>query len=487
MKRKTYVILLSLSSLFFIFIACTEDYILMFKESVPVPLSVERSIAKSWYEANAGNRKFIRTRGSKHEITLSTLDMEPVWKESFRRKNERYKTVEALMLGTKRKSFAAEDSYRKYQETKNSHYNRSLTRLVVLTDLKINETIGFTMTIMPSVKYMEQTKFKPFYNSYLKRDKKFDGYIIYHDLDGNFANGWKYCEGKITHLVTKDITFNKAITRNGESGHEECEEHVSRVLVETCNEYCTVNEYGEDYCETTSCTYEWEERDRWTECVWVEDEDNGGGSSGGTSGGYIPPAQTTLGQIYDTVNSTLSETQKDSLKRVFSDLSKYPQMRKIFSYLESKSYKIKFVIDPEHTASFSSHQITFADITSITEKSLMHELIHAYQDLLYGENVMKYNIFNIELETYLMVDITRAMYQNRLLLGDSTTIGGSGSETLKKNVTYFINSIIGKGYINESDLETYSLIGVEWYKVAGEFDDNFQPAILMDFFNFEIE
>ena len=48
------------------------------------------------------------------------------------------------------------------------------------------------MTIMPSVEYMEQTDFKSFYNSYLKRDKNFDGYIIYHDLDGNFVNGWKY-------------------------------------------------------------------------------------------------------------------------------------------------------------------------------------------------------------------------------------------------------------------------------------------------------
>lgn len=487
MRRKTYVILLSLSSLILIFIACREESIFSGKKSAPVPLSVERSIAKSWYEENAGNRRSIRTRSSKHDITLSTLDMEPVWEESFSRKNGRYKTVEALMLGAKRKSFTSEISYRKYQETSNPRYNRSLTRLIILTDLETNETIGFTMTIMPSVEYMEYTKFKPFYNSYLKRDEKFDGYIIYHDLDGNFANGWKYREGKITHLVTKDITPSKAITRNGESGHEECEEYVSRVLVETCNEYCTVNEYGEDYCETTSCTYEWEERDRWTECVWIEDEDNEGGSSGGSSGGYIPPVQTTLDQIYDIENSTLSVAQKDRLKKAFSDLSKYPQMRKILSYLESKSYKIKFVIDPEHTASFSSHQITFANINLIGEKPLMHELIHAYQDVFYGKDAMKYNIFNIELETYLMVDIIGAMYLNHLYSGESTAIGGSCSENLEKNITDFINSIIDKGYINESDLGTYSLIGEEWYKVSGNFNDNFQPEMLMDFFNFKIE
>lgn len=80
----------------------------------------------------------------------------------FSTKKGRYKTVEALMLGSKRKSFTTETSYKKYEETQNSRYNRSLTRLIVLTNQETNETIGFTMTIMPSVEYMEQTDFKSF-------------------------------------------------------------------------------------------------------------------------------------------------------------------------------------------------------------------------------------------------------------------------------------------------------------------------------------
>lgn len=487
MKNKFLIALLLVFFLVCAFIACREEFVPQSPKNTQASLAVERSIAKSWYEEHASQRKQIRTRADNHTVTLSTIDMEPVWEESFQRKKGRYKTVEALMLGSKRKSFATETSYKKYEETQNSRYNRSLTRLIVLTNQETNETIGFTMTIMPSVEYMEQTDFKPFYNSYLKRDKNFDGYIIYHDLDGNFVNGWKYVKGKITHLVTQDVTPSFASTRSERAGHQECQEYIYKVLVETCEEYCTVNEYGEDYCETTSCSYEWKERDRWMECVWVEDGDEEGGSTSG-GGGYIPPTQpsTSLSKIYDP-SSTLSDELKKELEKYFGIITQYPHIKILLRVLEKNGYKIKFKEDPNYTGAFVSHEISFASIMGITEQTVMHELMHAYQDLFYTYAVMCENKFNIELETYLFVDITRAMYWECLLKGDSTTMGSGCSDNLEKNIRNFIESIMRKGYINDEDLNTYSLIGEEWALESGTYNDDFPPEILKEMFNYKPE
>ena len=37
--------------------------------------------------------------------------------------------------------------------------------------------------------------------SYLKRDKKFNGTIIYHNMNGEYVNGWFYTDGEITGAV----------------------------------------------------------------------------------------------------------------------------------------------------------------------------------------------------------------------------------------------------------------------------------------------
>ena len=90
------------------------------------------------------------------------------------------------------------------------------------------------MTIIPSIEYLELTAFNPFHNTYVNRDEHFGGYIIYHNLDGTFANGWKYVDGKITHTVSESIVPVDSI-KNSPSVqtrmHEECEEFVYEVLV----------------------------------------------------------------------------------------------------------------------------------------------------------------------------------------------------------------------------------------------------------------
>jgi hypothetical protein len=54
------------------------------------------------------------------------------------------------------------------------------------------------MTIIPSVWYSKYFESRIHTNTYFHRDYYFVGLIVYHDLDGNFVNGWKYEQGRIT-------------------------------------------------------------------------------------------------------------------------------------------------------------------------------------------------------------------------------------------------------------------------------------------------
>ena len=62
----------------------------------------------------------------------------------------------------------------------------------------------FVMLIVPDLSYLEKSDFKPFYkNTYLERDDDFSGYILYYELDGTFANGWRYEDGELRQTVTE--------------------------------------------------------------------------------------------------------------------------------------------------------------------------------------------------------------------------------------------------------------------------------------------
>lgn len=213
--------------------------------------------------------------------------MEPNWKLTYRRKNDKYRTVESVMTGNERVTFLSPELIDKIEKDHDYRYKRSMTRLIVRTDRETQEVVGFTMTIIPSIEYLELTAFEPFHNTYVNRDEHFGGYIIYHNLDGTFANGWKYVDGKITHTVTKStipVDSIKDVPTVQTRLHEECTDYIYEVEVEKCFEWCTETEWGTT-CEIDHCDYYTEIRDTWTECEWVEDEEDRGGGGGG---GYNP-------------------------------------------------------------------------------------------------------------------------------------------------------------------------------------------------------
>lgn len=275
--------------------------------------ATEIANAKSWYESQAAVRS--RTRASLNESSPQNtlLNMEPKWQLTYRRKNDKYRTVESVMSCNERVTFLSPELINKIEKDHDYRYKRSMTRLIVRTDRETQEVVGFTMTIIPSIEYLELTAFEPFHNTYVNRDEHFGGYIIFHNLDGTFANGWKYVDGRITHTVSKSIVpvdSIKDVPTIQTRMHEECEDFVYEVEVEECFEWCTETEWGTT-CEIDHCDYYTEIRDSWTECIWVEDDDDryiGGG------GGYVPPKPTPTPEPKDPCETAKAASSDQGLK-----------------------------------------------------------------------------------------------------------------------------------------------------------------------------
>ena len=63
-----------------------------------------------------------------------------------------------------------------------------------------------------------QKNFELWDNDYTGKDDDFSGLVLYHELDGSFANGWRYTNGELTHKVRLgtdvdiDIDFKSLIS-----------------------------------------------------------------------------------------------------------------------------------------------------------------------------------------------------------------------------------------------------------------------------------
>jgi hypothetical protein len=192
--KKTMILFLLIGIVF----ACVHD------EQFDNNYSLTVEDAHQWYEANKGNAGFELRSGKKDMITL-----QPKWDRTSSKKNDTYEVVDAAITSDLVFNFSDKACKEKFKETGDARYLLSKSQLVVRKNKKTGETEGFLMTIIPSLSYLESTHFDPFKkNSYVDRDKKLSGYVIYHDMEGRLVNGWKYEDGKAyaIPLVEEDET-----------------------------------------------------------------------------------------------------------------------------------------------------------------------------------------------------------------------------------------------------------------------------------------
>lgn len=92
--------------------------------------------------------------------------------------------------------------------------------------------MGFFMTIVPSPYYTRTYRQRiEKRNTYISRDKYLGGYVLYHDLDGEFVNGWKYKSGKVIAKIKK--VPSETTRSNSDANRVRIREIPARYKVET--------------------------------------------------------------------------------------------------------------------------------------------------------------------------------------------------------------------------------------------------------------
>jgi hypothetical protein len=203
-------------------------------------------------------------------------------------KNEKVSVVETQIESMGRFGFATPECLEEWHVSNNKDYIYSMSKLVVIKLKKTDQMYSFIMTIVGDRQYVEGKHFDLSGNTYLKRDKNLSGYVLFHNLDGEFVNGWIYCDGQITNTVIQpenldlQVRLKSALNvLNLYQWYEECEFWITYYIGSDGNIHIT--EY------TESC------RDILVYLGYYEIEDFEGGSTGkggGTSGGYTPPNTT---------------------------------------------------------------------------------------------------------------------------------------------------------------------------------------------------
>ena len=313
--KKNYVLLLFLFILGSgVFVSCYDDEpdVLADPENAGInemlngitDPEVRKAIA--WFEEHGQDASLARA-GETHPLFSMMI---PAWSYAFvRSSNDEYRTVEVPIWAYSRTLFTLPENAIAYDETGNSMYIQSLTRLVILTNKKKGTTQGFFMTLIPSKEYMDAKNFNVYRSTYLSREKDFDGYVYFHELDGSFANGWRYANGKITHTVK--MLENSGLARGG---HYEYVTYCYPVYRRVCTGYWQTTESGgREYVEV-NCYEEYVRDECHTESVWVQDPDPEPGS-----GGFYPNPDPSTPSEGDVASDWWGPTHNNIIKNSLGD------------------------------------------------------------------------------------------------------------------------------------------------------------------------
>ena len=135
-------------------------------------------------------------------IEKARIGIKPDWCNGFTSQNSEVDVVEVSLLVQGSFGFSDEASYDDWETTKNPKMINSLTRMIFLKYKKDGHIDQFLMTIVGNKEYHDKNDGRLSDNNYLTREKHFSGYLFYHDLTGNFVNGWKYEKGELVAKST---------------------------------------------------------------------------------------------------------------------------------------------------------------------------------------------------------------------------------------------------------------------------------------------
>lgn len=392
---------------------------------------------KQWYETNRPSK--VSFRSAENNDETSSIEVKPDWDQTSARANKREKTVETNLYVKGIINFVVPDNKLKYDETGDDRYMRSLTRLIIKTKLRNGTVDGFLMTIMPSVEYLELTNFRAFEKiNYIGRDKQFTGRILYHNLEGEFVNGWVYKNGKITHSIKKSQPDEDPIISLKSSGSSDCYEVEYWGWTTTCTDWYQTTNYDPTpvYLYTTCTDLNYSLLGYGVECSPNDggDGENGGtvdgedgGYSGGGSGGgsYNPPPEihTKLKPLVNSISMTYSQRSKLNTA-LQSFIDEGCMQEALYEELVDRNVKLNFRMysNPNENSAPATYNpddssLIFSRIDNITAENLKEELFHAFQDAYYTGGIEQYGkdsignklpgYVNVEFEAKVFKDISR--------------------------------------------------------------------------------
>ena len=335
------------------------------------------------------------------------IELQPKWDRSQTSKNGTYEVIETVLTSDVIFNIADDERVSKFQATNDGRYLLSKTQLVIRLNRKTGEIDGFIMTFMPSLSYLESTKFDPFKkNSYLDRDKKFCGYILYHDMKGNFVNGWRYDNGDIYAIPPSEegdleiglragcSTAYIAVTSTYQYGTIEYE---SGVAIYTINLATTTTYVLANLC----------------------DDDTGSGGlpagdfSGGGAGGVSVIPSPDLIKIIK--KHSLTSDQLKKINEFLEDLLKECGFKFMYEQIIGNKYFFNDIkIDPNlssHSAAYNADTgiLSFYNSSSINADYFREEFVHLYQTAIHGKTMMgffqNFSRGNAEFEAKVIQDL----------------------------------------------------------------------------------
>jgi len=323
------------------------------------------------------------------------LAVRPAWEYSRVEQNNRYQTFETVLLMENTFHFATSQTAEKIEATQNYEHALSKTSLIHRTHRKTGETVMFLMTIVPDLSYLERTKFDPFRKmSYLRRDNKFDGLIFFHDLNGEFVNGWRYHNGEIvgTMEVQDEAPKFELGTRLGWCWTEP---------IYVLEFWCWSTNWGGGGCYVREATV--------FVSICRESGFSGGGfghNGGGFGGGLVPPPPPPppysdaplASELFDV--SDLTREEREAVEEMIREMVEDCLGEQLFTSLRSSGrMSIGFNSNARPSFNLNDRRITLRSMTN--SGSLFHELFHAYQFLKVGNNIPNFMRagLNFEIET----------------------------------------------------------------------------------------
>ena len=237
------------------------------------------SVARQWYESHYDSVVCFNTRFGGNDDMPAFI--KPKWSHATESNRGRYEVVQMPILTQARHMIVDEETRLHFDELHAKNKLRNSTHLVILKNLETGQVRSFVSIFVGSYKYLKKKRINR--NTYLYRDKKFDGRVMFFKLNGSMINGWKYRDGKIVgKIMPIDEDAKILMTRSSGYWEEQCYTETYYEEVEECEEEAQPyydEEFGLWGVETV-VTCQKVDKPIYTqvcEDVWVEDEEFGGG------------------------------------------------------------------------------------------------------------------------------------------------------------------------------------------------------------------